>query len=667
MSEIKIIDVFGQFYKKGSDHYYTYYNGIGDSDNKWKRFINDPRILPENVNKCYALWCTDEGWWISALIQPNPHDDRGGLAEVAFCLGGNRPSDGKQAILFLDRALQFFIASRPILSAEDVAKFDKARFWNDEETIYWLNSNPLDLVPCYLRLSTLSGMLGNPAFRTYSSEEELYNTFTSLSQSGYEQYSRVFVVPSDFSTYMSSRATDITTAVPLKIIYKIELLDPVHCSANKTEINDGEIIKIVYQKEGFEPSESNIVVGGNSQFGYIDGNVFYVNDASTAGVEFYKLLYVRCKDENGVTISNTKVSILGRDLNVDPVSGLHSVLLHPQKINDFNVSHSDYNSKNVHIKDSELRNRGTIEVTLSAKGYSVRFLVGSQWINAQESVLSGTTLYYDLMKYGKRNGNIIEITLPAQNNSNLASGKPGISDYESPHEKGNHKSGKSLKDSIVWYTKWCSIALLLIYLIYALGCVFFVDRAPWPFTDDYEKTYVHKCTHNGCTSNNCLSSGDCICTCPACQQEKEISDTKYLKQNDIWVRSQLKSNKYKNLIDYICNAQIESILSQAPWFPEDNTNGYWNKVLESLQKYNSSNEAYKKITEEMKRISRPGNVDMKELSSSIKIIIDQVSQGQQQQAQQQQQQVRQQQQQQARQQQLQQSNQQQNQGRRQSH
>ena len=48
----------------------------------------------------------------------------------------------------------------------------------------------------------------------------------------------------------------------------------------------------------------------------------------------------------------------------------------------------------------------------------------------------------------------------------------------------------------------------------------------------------------------------------------------YLKKNDEWDKSKLKSDEFKELIDYIVNEQIEEAFNH-PYSKKDKINGYW--------------------------------------------------------------------------------------------
>lgn len=547
MNKIQIIDVFGQFYDKGTDHYYTYSSPQLKEQVAWKRYINDPRVFLNGIGRAYSTWCTDEGWWISICIQPNPHDQRQGFAEIAFCLGAFRPVDGKEAVDLLNRAANFFVLSKPTLSGTDAKNFDKDLFWKDEDTDKWLMSNPIDLTPCTPHKSTLSGMLSNPAYRTYTSSDELESALTFISQQGYSDFSQIFIIPKESEPNVNAQSVDNIRVQ--KILFVKNSIDG---RADKTQVNEGGTLTITFIKEGYTPQQIS-THAINSHYGYVVGDTYYVNDANKAGIEFNKHIYIACQEKNGSCVDDADVYINGKRYNA--ASLRQDGIDIPESLQTLDVEVKSYNHNKERITIDNIVNGKSFPITLTRKGYSVVFVVDEYAFPSNKTVTAKSSEFYSLQKYDPEvYGDKITLYL---HQSSKHSGKQTTLPSTI---KGKKKHYRKLLPLLIKRGLQLLGILFAFWLIYAGYCLLDEYTRPWPFNG--HKTDVPVDTAN--VTETETESSDTI---------GAYHDVMYLKQANTWNKSQLKSQKFMTLCDYIIKGQINEIVSQQ-WF-DNPVNGYW--------------------------------------------------------------------------------------------
>ncbi len=397
---IKIIDVFGQFDNKGTDHYYTFAPGVQSTE--WKRYINDPRELPPALKQSYALWCTmGEGWWLSA-IRKNPHDNRGGWAMLSICIGNNRPVDGLSALRLVDMAYEHFVLSRN---------------WHDADTNKWLVSNgDIEVRPCAPVAFTLSGMLGNSAFRTYSSDIELNNIFAFPSQEGYGQYARLFVVPVNASQFM--HIPNLTDTIRVRLTYNIQVQNTQNTNVSASEMVEGGMFEISYTKPGTNPVKIQVKAGDNTPATVVRGVNIMVKDPVSAGVVFHKCFSILCKDEEGRSVMSVNIKNKDRLSQIGVVNDPSiNRMVYPESLHtkfELIINSQGYDDASITVDPSTLANDECLVVPLKKRGYTVRFVVDGKSFEAAKSVKSDSPEYRALKKRGaKITSNLITLSFPS--------------------------------------------------------------------------------------------------------------------------------------------------------------------------------------------------------------------------------------------------------------
>lgn len=475
---INTLHIHGSFYGKAPQHLYTY--GEGAQKTTWQNYIWDTRPYTANIPQCYALWCTADGWWISVLAMNGKHSGgkRTGIVEMAFCLGHNRPKNGREAIKFLDGAINDFVHSKPELDPLlDVKKIENfgpgCHFWKDADTQQWLTTHPLELVPCSQGHPFNLGVMPVPAFRTYSSSEELATFLTSLGQKGYEQYARIFLVTSADGDKMRDRADYFDAPLALNLL---TIHCPIGVQCVQTEAKEGDELMVTYKKEGFEPIVKHILAG-DATYGTASDSAYGLFPASQIGLRFCRRIYVDCHDEKGMAVNNARVFCNGLKLEQDMET---LKLYHDCPENEtsvkLRVSHENYET---YDKIYEIRqNRQQITIPLVLKGYNVVLKIDEATLKA-ERVKVGSLEYCSLMKHGARiSGDTIFL--------NVVRVPQTLELEPEAHAPSKFAIVKSkfleeLKHNNILQGVTIGAIVMFSYLFYSIYCWNALYHNPWPF------------------------------------------------------------------------------------------------------------------------------------------------------------------------------------------
>lgn len=267
MSNIKILDVFGQFrvgagadaFSSGSAHQFIFPRNW-EVEGDWKIYINDVRSILNDIPKCYASWCNNEGWWIAAIVK-NEYDARQGYAVISACLGDKLPTYGLLAIRMLDSLANTFMNQEK---------------WNlgelrTEETIKQI-SNDIELANSTLIKSDYSQP---SAVRRYKSEKELHELFENLAQPYHKRFSRVIYVADNVASSLTPNSYKDVTNEPLSVGYEIK------CAAadgkvSATKAMKGDKISLTFKNITEMPVTVTFIAGEKTPYATYDDNLITI-------------------------------------------------------------------------------------------------------------------------------------------------------------------------------------------------------------------------------------------------------------------------------------------------------------------------------------------------------------------------------------------------------
>ena len=176
-----------------------------------------------------------------------------------------------------------------------------------------------------------------------------------------------------------------------------------------------------------------------------------------------------------------------------------------------------------------------------------------------------------------------------------------------------------------------------LYILYAIVIMAF-DATPWPFGVFEEKKLapVEQQEPN--------PYGDDKGGTPEQQpntdtQENIDHDVAWMKDNDIWVKESLLTQKYQTLYDYIAAGQVEIIIeAEKPWF-SGQCNGYWQQIEANLKKIYANDgkiELQNEAKQKIRKCSKDGKIKLSEMAAAIELVQEKLnSTSEQQQAEQQ--------------------------------
>ncbi len=433
--EIKIAQISGQFYSKGNDNYYTYaVSKELSKDTSWKRYFFDLRRIINGIDKAYVIWHTDQGWWIGVCVKNDKHDESGGYAEIAFCLGNSRPENGREIIDFLDKAVDYFLTKREnlILAGEVVnSNSDVRKLWKDEDTKGWLEKNSPRLKTCS-RFSQFA-QDGGFAYRTYSTDEELGTALTQLSQSGYEKYANIFIIRKEDKNKIT-KAECIDDKI--RIRRRLHIKNATDGVANETEANEGDYISVIYTKAGYKSQKRDVSVG-DKRYGDIQDDVFVIKEAKDvcSPIKFYKEVSFKVTNEAGKELKDAYI-IIGKDKwkNIGQKISIYegnNLKIQCEGYEDKDISIEELKTGNIKLEKKKIclitkkdgKQESLLEYSIGSKEYndfekkgakeqsngslilykySVKFKVGDSTFNSKEEVIKGSKEYKVLKKEGAK-------------------------------------------------------------------------------------------------------------------------------------------------------------------------------------------------------------------------------------------------------------------------
>lgn len=576
---IKIIDVFGQFDSKGTNHYYTYPNGTL-SPNGIRAFL-DPRsdLNGFNITEAFALFCTaTEGWWIS-IIKKNFDDTRQGYAMLSLCLGDQRPVNGAEAAQVLRQAFAHFVTNCT---------------WDDAQSASWLQS--IQTTPCNTTpFAGPNNLDTNSAYRTYGSEAELTQQLSHISQRGYEKYSRIFLISAAATTVptaSASRMHNVTDEIPVRQFFKFDVLPAGVKISHPAGAFSGETVQITYTKGALESMPIDYKVGFNANEAYVDTQkgLITIKPAQGLGITFYLKINFSFVDEKG-----------------NSLTGIHP----PKGTNDFKYDSKD---KIFYASENLLQGRGEIG-PFTCQCYEPRKVKVEELRNAQDKrpirVVFRSQKFDIIAKVGNYN-------IPLAHNFSQRDAKRLEKDGLIELTNGKYFVKEADKDSVLdIFFKIMGLIftiLLVVYMIYALAAVCF-DFKIWPFQQDAPQTVQT-------TDDENTGSTDAADTYNAGTISEE--DIDYLKKKDIWDTTALQSEQAKNLLTAISSGDVTSIINQhdatLATIDQNRINGHWKKIIDMLKNIQNDGEKMGNAQANISRICASGKFNLSELQSALQTI-----------------------------------------------
>lgn len=597
---IKLVDVFGQFDNQGTDHYFTYFPEGKETVTGWRNVMKDPRNeVAANMQQCYVIWCTATDWWIAKIVR-NPHDSRGGFAMLSLCLGPNRPQNGEKAIEVLDNLSHFFIIEKHW----DMADAEKA-LMNQEQDFY--------LVPCALRKFVEPTAAINSAYRSYMSRAELGACLSYLPQSGYEEFSRIFLVPKEEAQGMPVRCLD--ERMPLKRFYSIVCPSNCSLSPNKSEVMDGEELTLEYTKPGVEPFRDKIKGGENSDYAYVMGDVMQIRPGyEVPRVVHDRVITVKCYDKDNRIVEKFYL------INYKTQTGVkirENQVIVPENFADrifleITTSDGKYEKGRADFALAEL-NENVVVAILQPKAYKVVFQIGTTDFETTELVNPATarTKWRDYDLKIDDTSKTIYVVVHRKF-------------VEKHHEEPKEFPKETSRERVSWLKLLLVglVGVLLCYGIYAAAAAWAFRVTPWPFGTKTSKVESPVPPQSPVQPQQDVQPEEPEVDTMAIMRQHDIA---YLKKQDKWQMDSLQTPQFQSLYKAMSEGAIDKFveLNDQLFGEEDEINGYYENIVKNLKEVIGANDSQKtkNASDEMRRIiGSRGYIDLSRLLSSIQTI-----------------------------------------------
>ena len=604
------VDVYGQA-DNDTKHVFTYPDAfnpaLASEKDNWLRAISDPRDARAfTTDEVYAYMKNQFGNYYSIIV-PNRQDTRNGLMMVTVFTDAYMAADGKAVITALQRLKRLaegepdrdYVAS----VVEDFAK----------------NLTP-DNTPAH---APAAG--SEKTFRRYKSDIELAEIFQFTDQAEYAGGKRLLIVPAEaVPAQLPAGYKEITEKI--KKSYIIKNL-PTNVSTSKTYVQDGDTLEITYRAQGCAPTTLNFTVGKTYKELYYSGSEIIVFDAMTAGVTLQRRIRLNIMSEDGRAVGGCKVWCNNQPCDVkdgyitlpalNGRSAYHiTVSAYGYKQEKFDLTEEDMakGAKNIRLKTDMVR----VHVKLYVKGY-----VKEGYVN-----LNGNDPLLPYLKEAQGD----ELNKHKFNTVYGADGRP-MADGKTKDGHGGGKKPSKAKQLLALIGG----LIAALYILYAIVIMAF-DATPWPFGVFEEKKLapVEQQEPN--------PYGDDKGGTPEQQpntdtQENIDHDVAWMKDNDIWVKESLLTQKYQTLYDYIAAGQVEIIIeAEKPWF-SGQCNGYWQQIEANLKKIYANDgkiELQNEAKQKIRKCSKDGKIKLSEMAAAIELVQEKLnSTSEQQQAEQQ--------------------------------
>jgi len=548
----------------------------------WLRSIEDPRTATRIIGaeRAYAIWNNENGYYYALLVR-NAADTRDGRLALCLCTGSDRITSGRAAIdalAQLERLTTLLIDARRT-HAERAAMLEQ--------------SGLLNIVSANLHRGSRAAMPPTPpggqaaatrGFRSYQNDGELANILQNPDQAEYATLRTLFLVPSG-SIGQTPQMKDLSRSRIKRQFFVDAASLPQGVSLDKLDFCEGDTLRITYQRAGFAPSTKTLKVDGqnNALVDYAaDGGRVVVRDARSAGVGFMRGVEFVFKNSKGTPLkpafeAKMNNSVLqkkgGAVLIPDDGTGNVKLTLSPE----------GYKKVDVVLSEADFAvGKKEVEVAMNYKKVFARMdgVEGMIWV-------PGDSPLYSRVSSGDH--------LSLSSHSGLAAAKSSFA-----------SDSNDLRRWIL--PALCAAAVAL--LIYLLAALCFDI---WPFDkdgeDDAKEALVVEATAPSAESEENAEKADANS-----QAEAEEADRAYLAKEDVWCKAELKSDKYKALLDMFVGGNVAGVQN----FNAPLENGKFREVQGRLRRLQNREEAVR----EMKRLSEDGTVKVAELANALRMLSD---------------------------------------------
>ena len=597
------VSVSGQIFQASSIVYKT-----DCSSDDWTLSITDIRSIGRSLIKnntedpyMYVLWHNDYGYYFAYAIK-NKNDHRDGWVMFALCTGEKIPKSGDKIITCLKEISDYFLSK----DSDDEEKSKAGRLLVNSTEIEKIVSNSFscdDMVTTYKLPQVHRSIENNPthtedAFRLYDSKEELCKLLQFPSQTEYLDYKKIYLINKDDALdYINEnisqngiKTIDIggvssidNIGSPIKKIYTLDIPSRVKvCLGSKylqsgDKVMDGDLIKVIYQKEGYKDFEKvNLRVGTLCDYFYHDGLTLVVKqgkDSEGMGIIFKKQFSLDIRDaETGEELLPKVPNVYNSYANISKepytlkepkeysIFWKNTNITSPEKTYDvqegmkktLKIDALGYESETIEVICDKIKQGERIPIKLHAKISEVSIVAQYRKQKDQDYVtIKSNTELYNILKTAENKGYFIY--------------------------KSNVFSFRALLPNMIYGLVMFSIGLILSWLFIV----------PWI---------------NGKNAKI---------------QKQETEDISYLIKNNEWNSKQIKSHKYNKFYRQVIKADKHAFEN----YNEIQKNEEWKKICDEYKQLkNGDNKKIKKFKTEIKKKNNGNSFKLVEGNNTIESV-----------------------------------------------
>ncbi len=595
MKEIKIA-LYGQF-DNDTKYAFTFPDDFNPAmtmteREAWMRTISDPRDDARifSTDRIYAVWRNAEGGNYYGLIVPNRKDTRNGYILLALYVGRQLPRSGAVVIDAL-RQLERMLIDEQVRDKQLVAQYvESIRQQFDDDT---------SMLPAPQKTLTR-------AYRLYGSEQELAELMAYPHQEAYAPFNRVLFVPQQAAPQQAiANFQQLTNSI--RHSYAVSC--PEGVSASRSSVMDGESFIVSYTKPGYGNQQYEITVKGPAaQLYTIEGGTLRVKSMQEAGIQFRRKARFRVFSA-ATNMPLSQFTIDGQRMQHDQEG-----IIKDQELLTFNIEAPGYHPQKLQVRLSELqRNAFLVQATLEPKeeSVSIKASVDGQLVSGTARMTSDDPL----LPYLRSNRHVISI------NSTQKVGN------KVPPQHGK----TAAKDGDKSWLKTLLIALGALIVGFLLGALLTgggdeaddendapnattnIVRQQMATAGQREEMEEEEMADSGPTEEELRYQKEQLLL-----EETDVKD--YMKQNDVWMLNDLKSDKAREMFRALQQGDMSALRQNNYYLDMTPINGYWQQTAETIKQIDESGDEAKRsrCQEAMRQLTMNGKCVLKDLLSEVK-------------------------------------------------
>lgn len=375
---------------------YSYSPAGSDIDPKWNTNMVEPGAAVKrflNANECYVLQQSELGHYIS-LITRNTVSPEKGFMMISLLIDNGCSLTGRQV-------LNTFAGLKKAFIEEDNLTDDAL------ETVLLEAGVPREprMLEAWRYTEPESPVadMGEAAYRTYISVQELESIFSFPGQPEYVGFRCILIVSATTSLRPGVKMPRIT--IPIRKQYGVVCPEGVKASASL--VYDGDRLTLTYEKEGFNTHTETVVVGNPASYIKYEGSTIHVRTAAQTGIRFVRRVPIKVLSVKGVPLNGYTISVNGHSVSTaDPFIEFTERDLVPDGDVEIQVASNNYRPLKLKKPSSEMlvTEELSLELQPVEQGVTLRLDFGDGRVFEQQIMIEKNTPEYNRLHSGNFHG-----------------------------------------------------------------------------------------------------------------------------------------------------------------------------------------------------------------------------------------------------------------------